>query len=475
SVPNWRQTVLASAILRADDNHRSATRLLRQVFITLIVIAVVSTTLTIVLSGSYADLPSGIILVGLSSVALYALKQAWFVVARAILPLCIISGSMATTIGLWDVHGTYVGLFILAIFAGALCLGHWGTYITTAVTVIITSTFVYVFAQTTPITAAEIPYSVRLGLHAVALIGGGIAAHFLQRFIVRGYGNLEETNQKLADTTHQLQSLTEELQAYQQNLLQLVDQRTAELTEAKERAEEANKTKSAFMAKMSHELRTPLNAIIGYAELIDEDAVEMRQPTFSTDAKKIKSSGTHLLTLINDVLDISKIEANKLKVEYNAVHIGHLIEDVAHGIAPLMKKQENRFSYDPVDKIIVTDERKCRQVLLNLLGNAAKFTQNGRVSLESCLTTFREQEMVKIAITDSGIGIPQEKLADLFEPFKQVDNSYTREYEGTGLGLAISQELCRLLGGCIDVTSQEGQGSTFTIYLPINPKSELDV
>jgi signal transduction histidine kinase/CheY-like chemotaxis protein len=242
----------------------------------------------------------------------------------------------------------------------------------------------------------------------------------------------------------------------------------AEIRAAREAAENANRAKSAFLANMSHELRTPLNAILGYSDLLIEEAEDLEQDDFSPDLKKIHHAGSHLLALINDVLDLSKVEAGKMEVYAETFEIEALIDEVCATVAPLMARNGNELVIDRTGELGVMhqDLTKLRQTSLNLLSNAAKFTKNGTITFGARCERDSSGEWVTFSVRDTGIGIPADKLERLFEEFSQADVSTTREYGGTGLGLAISRRFCRMLGGDVTVTSVVGEGSTFTIRLP---------
>lgn len=243
-----------------------------------------------------------------------------------------------------------------------------------------------------------------------------------------------------------------------------------EAVAARDDAEAANRTKSAFLANMSHELRTPMNAIIGYSEMLAEEAEDAGVAEFIPDLNKIQSAGKHLLSLINDILDLSKIESGKMTVYLEAFDVKALVEDVASTVKPLLAKNNNQLILDiqPNLGAMTSDLTKVRQTLFNLLSNASKFTENGTITLSLQLDESSISPNVRFAVQDTGIGMTPEQCGKLFQAFSQADASTTRKYGGTGLGLAISRKFCQLLGGDITVSSIEGVGSTFTVVLPVH-------
>jgi signal transduction histidine kinase/DNA-binding response OmpR family regulator len=245
---------------------------------------------------------------------------------------------------------------------------------------------------------------------------------------------------------------------------------------ARHQAEAASRTKSAFLANMSHELRTPLNAIIGYSEILREDAQDRGDTASESDLVKIETAGKHLLGLINDILDLSKIEAGRMDMHLENVDLGKLIAEVRMLVAPQMDKNGNTLEIDAPSDIggMNVDLVKLKQSLINLLSNAAKFTKGGRVTLTVTKETKgMARPVFRFAVRDSGIGMSDEQLGRLFQAFTQADASTTRNYGGTGLGLTITRHFCTMLGGDITVTSKPGEGSVFTITLPDGGSSVL--
>ena len=248
----------------------------------------------------------------------------------------------------------------------------------------------------------------------------------------------------------------------------ITERRHAEeaLAAARDAAEAANRAKSAFLANMSHELRTPLSAVIGYSEMLEEEMEELDLPHLVKDLRKIETNARHLLSLINDVLDLSKIEANKMTSYAEDFDVATLAREAAGTVDALVQKKGNTLKLDLADNLgsMHSDVVKLRQCVFNLMSNAAKFTENGEIVLD----VRRNTDWMEFRVTDTGIGMNDEQLGRLFRRFEQADDSTTRNFGGTGLGLALTRAFCRLLGGDVSVESRPGEGTTFTLRLPVN-------
>lgn len=254
---------------------------------------------------------------------------------------------------------------------------------------------------------------------------------------------------------------------YQANLEQKIRERTKELFFAKEKAESAAQAKSEFLANMSHELRTPLNAIIGFCEILIEDATELKQEGVVSDLEKIHTSGIDLLALINDILDLSKIEVKKIDINISSFEMKNLVNSVKTTLEPYAKINRNKIQINLPKKSIVvsSDELKIRQILFNLLTNACKNSEESDINLTITRETVKKAQYIVFKVQDFGVGIPKNKMKEIFEPFNQGNVTDNSKLKGTGLGLTISKTYSELLGGYIHVKSKEGIGSTFTSYI----------
>ncbi|NKB88393.1 MAG: response regulator [Acidobacteria bacterium] len=294
--------------------------------------------------------------------------------------------------------------------------------------------------------AFDLAHIVKLGSYGVVLAGLLLSVHATYRAV-------DAAADQLRDTNLQLQEEIQERKA-----------RATELREAMEAAEAANLAKSQFLANMSHELRTPLNSVIGFANILGKNKKEHLDKKELYYLERVLDNGKHLLGLINDVLDLSKIEAGKMEFEIAEVKVQDLIPQVLAQFESLVRDRDLKLCVDLPDELapIRTDEARFRQVLMNLIGNAVKFTETGAVTVRVVSTG---QQVARVDVVDTGIGIPAERVEAVFDSFTQAENGADRKYEGTGLGLAISRTLCRELGHDLMADSVEGDGSTFSVML----------
>ncbi len=244
-----------------------------------------------------------------------------------------------------------------------------------------------------------------------------------------------------------------------------------DLRSAKEQALEASRIKSSFLANVSHELRTPLNAIIGYSEMLLEEAEERNATAAANDQRSVLKAAQNLLKIVNDVLDLTKIEAGKLGVQAEVFEVVDFVETIGNAALPLARRNNNtvKLKYSRDLGYIRTDRTKLHRVLLDLLTNACKFTHDGRIELRVDAVVDNDRRFFVFSVSDTGIGISEAMLGRLFEPFRMADESSTREYSGLGLGLALARHFTEMLGGEISVESKLGEGSVFKVRLPVEP------
>lgn len=285
---------------------------------------------------------------------------------------------------------------------------------------------------------------------------------------------LERSLQRSEEQRVTLEQTKDRMDNLHRHLMAELRESNGRLQQAQVAADDANRTKSAFLANMSHELRTPMNAIIGYSEILIEEAEEDGHTAIVADLNKIRSAAKHLLSLINDILDLSKIEAGKMTSFCERIDIADMVGEVESTVFPLVEKNENTLEIvlAPDLGTMHSDLTKIRQTLFNLLSNASKFTERSRIVLRVDRYAEQGTEWIRFAVQDSGIGMTPEQLGRLFQAFSQADDSTSKKYGGTGLGLAISRKFCQLLGGDITVESTPGEGSTFTVVLPAKTVGE---
>jgi signal transduction histidine kinase len=284
---------------------------------------------------------------------------------------------------------------------------------------------------------------------------------FLVIACVRGTEELR----KIADRTAVMEEAHKEQAAHALEKDELI----ARLRLSQQEVEAATRAKSEFLANMSHELRTPLNAITLYSELLQECAAEEGRESDVADLTRINNAGRHLLGLIDGILDLSKIEAGKMELNVEALDVRHMVDDLVSTIDPIVRQQDNTLKVTVVGDVgtVHTDVLKTRQILFNLLSNAAKFTNGGRIELHVSRADLGGVPCVEFVVTDTGIGLTHEQQGRLFRPFVQADMSIARKYGGTGLGRALVWRFCRLMGGDVRVESQMGEGARFAVRLPV--------
>lgn len=263
--------------------------------------------------------------------------------------------------------------------------------------------------------------------------------------------------------TRELFEANQALQRLATTLQEQVDARTAALRSTAEEALAASRMKSIFLSNVSHELRTPLNAIIGYGELLCDELTEKRADDLAEQAARIVTAAQHLHALVNDLLDLQKVEADKLMVCPSDIDIPSLVGQVCDAVAPTMRRQNNALvvEMEPGLRTFRSDELRLRQILVNLMSNAAKFTRDGRVTLRVHVSAGGGRDSLIVEVEDTGVGMTPDQITRLFAPFAQVNEALARRHHGTGLGLALTRRLCRLLGGEVTVVSEPGRGSCF--------------
>jgi signal transduction histidine kinase len=322
-----------------------------------------------------------------------------------------------------------------------------------------------------------------IGMAIIAFVGIMLGRMLTKRLstltnVVREY-NVENEDitidKDLLQSKDEVGELARTFEAMHLHIVDNIERIKAE-TEERIKAQSANQIKSNFMANMSHELRTPMNAIIGYCELLME-IYEGKDTETVDDLSKIHVSAKHLLKLIDDILDLSKIEAGKIELDYSYISLKDILAEVSKTIYPKLKEQKNELIVN-IDPEIVPDyfdEVKLKQVLLNLVSNACKFTHSGAISIDAYLRKESDAHYYIIDVRDSGIGMTEKQCAEVFKPYTQADSSTTKKYGGTGLGLTISKNYCEMMGGRIEVSSELGKGSEFKVLIPVQNPSAMKV
>ena len=275
--------------------------------------------------------------------------------------------------------------------------------------------------------------------------------------------------EKALEQFNLINNLRKQNQQLENNYQQLINQQKATklATQAKLNAETENRSKSAFLANMSHEIRTPLSTIIGYSEMLLEDVTEQQHLNYIPDIENIKIAGNHLLALINDILDLAKIQSGKMELYIQPININDLLSEIKSLANQLATKKSNTLIINSIDLgTIKTDKLRLKQVIINLLSNACKFTQQGRITLDVEKTQKDKNDWLKISITDTGVGMNTEQISKIFNEFEQANQSIATQYGGTGLGLSLSKQICELLSGSIQIESQPDVGSIFMVEIP---------
>ncbi|MBT7410301.1 MAG: hybrid sensor histidine kinase/response regulator [Methylococcales bacterium] len=275
--------------------------------------------------------------------------------------------------------------------------------------------------------------------------------------------------EKALEQFNLINNLRKQNQQLENNYQQLINQQKATklATQAKLNAETENRSKSAFLANMSHEIRTPLSTIIGYSEMLLEDVTEQQHLNYIPDIENIKIAGNHLLALINDILDLAKIQSGKMELYIQPININDLLSEIKSLANQLATKKSNTLIINSNDLgTIKTDKLRLKQVIINLLSNACKFTQQGRITLDVEKTQKDKNDWLKISITDTGVGMNTEQISKIFNEFEQANQSIATQYGGTGLGLSLSKQICELLSGSIQIESQPDVGSIFMVEIP---------
>lgn len=415
-------------------------------------------------------------IMGLSSLLLFTLNHLHYIRAASIFYIAIITMTIYTIDAVEHSVGgrNMIALVLPIVMAGLVLTPVASFYIAGAIGTV--STLL-------SYSAGDIPNFIGVAIYLALALVSWLTTRHLEQAI----GNLRHTNsdldQRVHDRTLELQLINARMQneigerkltqlALQEERLLLerrVQMRTAEISKANVELVRLSKVKDEFLANMSHELRTPLNAIIGYSENMLEEA-EIEDDLdgyYADDIKRIQQAGSHLLRLINDILDLSKLEANKMNLSLSTFNVQSLVDYVVDSVQPMIDKHYNELIVDNEvpDLVMHSDEQKITQVLLNLTSNAAKFTQAGQIVLSVSLV---EEGFIKFEVADSGVGIHKDALSTIFESFRQAENSKSRSFEGTGLGLTISKRFVQMMGGTLEVESEVGVGSTFSTVLPIH-------